>query len=110
MTEEQIKNWKVERDIARAIKEEESRTIALQSVYDHRDDMMMECIAHQSNRVKEIMKDHADMVKSHLLYKEERAERRGAKKMLGIVKWLIAILGSGGSGAAIMKFLEVSNQ
>jgi hypothetical protein len=109
MTEKQIKDWKVERDIARAIKDEDDRRIAVQKVYDHRDDMMMECIAHQSNRVKEIMKDHADMVKSHLQYKEECAERRGAKKMLNVIKWAIAILGSGGSGAAVMKFIETVN-
>jgi hypothetical protein len=109
MTEKQIKDWKVERDIARAIKDEDDRRIAVQKVYDHRDDMMMECIAHQSNRVKEIMKDHADMVKSHLQYKEECAERRGAKKMLAIIKWLIAIAGSGTGGAYLMKFLEATN-
>lgn len=109
MTEKQIKDWKVERDIARAIKDEEDRRIAVQKVYDHRDDMMMECIAHQSTRVKEIMKDHADMVKSHLQYKEERAERRGAKKMLAIIKWLVAITGSGAGGAYLMEFLKASN-
>jgi hypothetical protein len=55
------------------------------------------------------MKDHADMVKSHMQYKEECAERRGAKKMLNVIKWAIAILGSGGSGAAVMKFIETVN-
>lgn len=109
MTKKQIKDWKVERDIARAINDEEDRRIAVQKVYDHRDDMMMKCIAHQSNRVKEIMKDHADMVKSHLQYKEECAERRGAKKMLAIIKWLAAITGSGAGGAYLMEFLKASN-
>lgn len=109
MTEKQIKDWKVERDIARAIKYEEDRRIAVQKVYDHRDDMMMECIAHQSNRVKEIMKDHADMVKSHLQYKEECAERRGAKKVFAVLKWIAAITGSGAGGAYLMEFLKATN-
>lgn len=109
MTEEQIKNWKTERNIARAIKDEESRSIALRAVYDHRDDMMMECIAHQSSRVKEIMKDHADMVESHLIYREELAERKGAKKMLAIIKWFIAIFGSGGIGAGVLKIIQEMN-
>lgn len=106
MTDEQIKNWKRERDIAREIADEDSRKKALEQVYDHRDEMMMECIAHQSNRVKEIMKDHADMLKSHKQYQEERAEMRGIKKALNMMKWIAAVGGSGGIGAAIMKILE----
>lgn len=106
MTDDQIRAWKVERDMARAIENESDRNKALQTAYDHRDEMMMTCIAHQSKRVKEIMKDHADMVKSHLQYKEERAERRGAKKMLNIIKWAITILGSGGGGAAVMSLVN----
>lgn len=109
MTDDQIGAWKVERDMARAIENEADRNKALQTAYDHRDEMMMTCIAHQSGRVKEIMKDHADMVKSHLQYKEECAERRGAKKMLGVIKWIMAVAGSGTGGAFLMKFLQATN-
>lgn len=52
MTDAQIKQWKVERDIARAIKDEEERKKALEKVYDHRDDLQMECIQHQADRIK----------------------------------------------------------
>jgi hypothetical protein len=109
MTDDQISAWKVERDIARAIENEADRNKSLQAAYDHRDEMMMTCIAHQSGRVKEIMKYHEDMVKSHLQYKEECAERRGAKKMLAVIKWLVAITGSGAGGAYLMELLKASN-
>jgi excinuclease UvrABC helicase subunit UvrB len=109
MTDDQISAWKVERDMARAIENETDRNKALQTAYDHRDEMMMTCIAHQSKRVKDIMKDHADMVKSHLRYKEECAERRGAKKVFAFLKWIAAITGSGAGGAYLMEFLKASN-
>lgn len=73
---------------------------------------IMECQYKTSDRVKhmvkdiaEIMKDHGSMLKSHLQYQEDRAERRGATKMLQLIKWLVAVGGSGGVGAALMKFL-----
>jgi hypothetical protein len=103
MTEDQIKQWRESRDIARAIADDSSRSIALQQVYDQRDEMMMECIAHQSDRVKMILKDHDDMVESHKIFCRERAERAGAKKLLSIIKYILAVALSGGSGAAIMK-------
>ena len=52
MTAEQIEQWKRERDIARAIKDPTERATALEKVYDHRDDMQMECIQHQADRIK----------------------------------------------------------
>lgn len=52
MTAAQIEQWKRERDIARAIKDPQERAIALEKVYDHRDDMQMECIQHQADRIK----------------------------------------------------------
>lgn len=52
MTTEQIEQWKRERDIARAIKDPTERAIALEKVYDHRDDLQMECIQHQADRIK----------------------------------------------------------
>lgn len=55
MTDEQIAAWKTERSIARGIKDPEERRIALEKVYDHRDEMQMTCIAHQSGRVKELL-------------------------------------------------------
>lgn len=77
---------------------------------------IMECQYKTSDRVKhmvqdiaEIMKDHGAMLKSHLQYQEDRAERRGARKMLQFVKWIIAIAGSGGAGATVMKILQTVN-
>ena len=48
MNDEQIMAWQRERDIARATGDQK----AIQAVYDHRDEMMMTCIAHQSTRSK----------------------------------------------------------
>lgn len=59
MTVEQIEQWKRERDIARAIKDPNERAIALEKVYDHRDDLQMECIQHQAERVKTSLRNEA---------------------------------------------------
>lgn len=48
MTAEQIAQWKVERDIAR----KSGDAALIQEAYDHRDNMMMECISHQAVRTK----------------------------------------------------------
>lgn len=77
---------------------------------------IMECQYKTSDRVKkmvadiaEIMQDHGAMLKSHHQYQEDRAERRGAKKMLQLIKWAVTIIGSGGLGAGAMKFLSSIN-
>ena len=112
MTDDQIEAWEVERDMARAIKNPEDRQIALQKCYDHRDKMMMTCIAHQSKRSKEqeqkideIMLHHNAMVKSHQEFQkmivEEKAEKDAYKKVIAIIKWLAALCGGGGIGAVI---------
>ena len=106
MTEDQIEQWEEERDIARAIEDEASRHTALQKVYDHRDKMMMTCIAHQSDRVKMILKDHDAMVKSHKIFCRERAQLEGAKKLISVIKHILVILLSGGGGAALMNALS----
>ena len=110
MTDEQIKAWKHERDMARAIVNETDRQVALQKCYDNRDEMMMTCIAHQGDRVKLIMKDHNDMVQSHKTFQAmlaaEKHEKEIYKKMLAAVKWLVALGGGGGIGAVLTKFIE----
>lgn len=108
MTDQQIKDWKHERDMARAIKNEADRAVALQDCYDHRDEMMMTCIAHQSERVKLIMKDHNAMVQSHKIFQKELIERQGFKKAIVALKYIATALGSGGIGAAIIKAMEVA--
>lgn len=116
MTDEQIKAWKVERDMARAIVNESDREIALQKCYDHRDEMMMTCIAHQSGRVKEqgakiseIMEHHNAMVKSHKTFQQMLAKEKGEKecyrKILAVLKWLAALSGGGGLGAVITSMI-----
>lgn len=105
MTEEQVINWKKERDIARRIADDTSRHEALQEVYDHRDDMMMHCIQRQADRVKMILKDHDDMVATHKDYQQERAEREGVRKALNWVKWGATVLGSCGAGAIVTKWI-----
>ena len=116
MTKDQIEQWMVERDMARAIENEADRNKALQTAYDHRDEMMMTCIAHQSKRVKEqgaqiedIMQHHNAMVQSHKTFQamlaQEKCEKETYKKILAIVKWLATLSGGGGIGAAITSFL-----
>lgn len=116
MTDEQIEQWMVERDMARAIENESDRNKALQTAYDHRDEMMMTCIAHQSKRVKDqgkqiedIMQHHNAMVQSHKTFQsmlaQEKCEKETYKKILAAVKWLAALGGGGGIGAAITSFL-----
>lgn len=77
---------------------------------------IMECQYKTSDRVKrmvadiaEIMQDHGAMLKSHHQYQQDRAERRGARKMLQLLKWAATIAGSGGIGAGAMKFLSTLN-
>lgn len=117
MNDEQIAQWMVERDMARAIENEADRNKALQTAYDHRDEMMMTCIAHQSKRVKDqgsqidgIMQHHNAMVKSHQTFQEmlanEKSEKEFLKKILSVVKWIAALGGGGGIGAALTKILE----
>jgi len=52
MTAKQVADWKIERDIARSISDPDERAKALEKVYDHKDDMMLECIQHQADRIK----------------------------------------------------------
>lgn len=114
MTDEQIAQWMVERDMARAIENEADRNKALQTAYDHRDEMMMTCIAHQSKRVKnqglqieDIMQHHNAMVQSHKTFQamltKEKNEKEVYKKILSVVKWIAALGGGGGIGAAVTK-------
>ena len=123
MTAEQIEQWKRERDIARAIQDHTERTIALEKVYDHRDDMQMECIQHQADRIKAGLKND-EMLNSKLDKMSERIDKvedeivplekttkeiddwklkaQGAKIMWSIIRYLIAA----GAGGVIYKFAE----
>lgn len=109
MTDEDIKKWIQTRDAARAVEHEPDRTILLQKVYDDKDDMIMKCIAHQSDRVKHILVDHNDMVQSHKKYQEELLQRKlqekNVNKIFTIVKYGATILGSTGLGALLMKYI-----
>lgn len=116
MTEEQIRNWKVERDIARSIKDENERRAALEKVYDHRDEMQMECIAHQSDRVKaikanleamkveisDVKKDLRPCVETDKEYRIQKERIKGAKAMLMILKWIVVA----GGGAFVMRLIQ----
>jgi hypothetical protein len=117
MTDEQIASWMIERDMARAIENEADRNKALQTAYDHRDEMMMTCIAHQSKRVKDqgeqidnIMEHHNAMVKSHKAFQsmiaKEKSEKEFCQKILNFIKWVVAIFGSGGIGATVMHLFD----
>lgn len=115
MTEDQIRNWKRERDIARAIQDDDERNRALTAVYDHKDDMMMECIQHQADRVKQglindqniekeiakINKDLSPCIESDRDYRKWKLRAEGASIFWKILKYIAAA----GGGAAILKFL-----
>lgn len=77
---------------------------------------MMDCQAKTADRVKEmyksvgdILRDYPDILKSHKQYQNEQAEKRGAKKMLAFVKYILIIGGSSGAGAAILELLKTTN-
>lgn len=109
MTDEQIQQWKVERDIARGIKDPDERHAALEKVYDHRDEMQMTCIAHQSMRQKKLVADVEDLKakiaplqKDHEEYQQKKAEAKGAIKLLHVLKWAAVAF----SGAGVMKLIQ----
>ncbi|MGN0846443.1 MAG: hypothetical protein ACI4RA_03550, partial [Kiritimatiellia bacterium] len=95
MTDEQIAAWKKERDIAREIADPESRRKALEAVYDHRDEMQMTCIAHQSKRQKEmiadlaaIKRDHPALVAHLREVEKEKLRFQGMARAWRILRWL----------------------
>ena len=120
MTAEQIEQWKRERDIARSIKDHKERAIALEKVYDHRDDMQMECIQHQADRIKAGLKND-EVLNSKLDKMSERIDNvegdivplkkttkeindwklkaQGAKIMWTLIRYLVAA----GAGGALLK-------
>ena len=55
------------------------------------------------------MKDHNDMVQSHKTFQQmlsrEKNEKEVYAKILNILKWIVALGGGGGVGAAITKFI-----
>lgn len=104
MTDEQIEQWKVERDIARR----SEKSDLIQAAYDHRDEMMMTCIAHQSSRQKTLIADVAALKEDVKPLKADHAEliagkerRKGFMMAIKLAKYLVA----SGLGAALMKFL-----
>lgn len=62
-----------------------------------------------SEDIKHIKEEIRPMKKSHEQYQADRAERRGATQMLQLIKWAVTIVGSGGLGAGVMKFLSTLN-
>jgi len=123
MTEDQIAQWKRERDIARKIEDPESRKRALEEVYDHRDEMQMTCIAHQANRikqclandiemernindmrseVKEVKKDMKPLQESDREFREAKIEARGMNRLIGWVK----IACASGLGGIVMYIIQ----
>lgn len=122
MTSEQIANWKRERDIARAIADPVERERAFTKVYDHRDDMQMECIQHQADRIKtgltndaildrelkalktdvgEIRKELKPLKESDREFREAKIEARGMKRLLNWLRYIVAA----GGGALLLKLL-----
>ena len=55
MTEEQIKTWRKHRDIAKKIEDPVQRQIALDKLYEEKDDLMQDCFYKQSKRIKEVV-------------------------------------------------------
>lgn len=119
MTDEDIVKWKAARDIARGISNPEDKRKALEGVYDLRDDMMMNCIAHQSSRTKEIQSRQGEIhekvegIEKRIVplekHKKEADENKlkldGVKIALSLLKYGGGILVSFGGGFyAAVKF------
>ena len=130
MTEEQIKVWRQHRDIAKQIEDPVQRQLALDKLYEEKDDLMQECFQKQSTRIKNVianqieMNDNINQIKDDVImlndnmekvnnniltigdrlqkndnvtYKlnEKDIEKRGMKKLLKIIYYIIAAGGSG---------------
>lgn len=116
MTDEQISKWKERRDHARGIEDENARKVALEMVYDERDDMEMSCIAHQSLRSKEaIVKIDAidsrlEKVETALPPLKATCKDYSDNKLRGegaIIFWrILRYAAASGFGAVILKMLE----
>lgn len=121
MTAKQIEDWRVERDIAR----ESGRKDLIDKAYDHRDDMMMECIQHQADRMKQAlanderfekklttMDDRLVKMEEELPplketakdYKEKILMAKGAQSGINALITVIKYLVAAGGGAALLKF------
>lgn len=112
MTDEQIAQWIVERDIARKSGNPE----LIQQAMDHKDSLLMTCIAHQSDRVKSIkrdvetMKDDIEVVKKDLIpckesdaaFRKARERAKGFQLAIQVAKWIVAA----GGGALLVELVR----
>ena len=71
MTEEQIKTWRKHRDIAKKIEDPVQRQIALDKLYEEKDDLMQDCFYKQSKRIKEVVAMQEDLQKDLKQSKEK---------------------------------------
>lgn len=115
MTEEDVKNWKVERDIAR----QSGKPDLVQKAYDHRDDLMMHCIQRQADRVKlliendkrtdaemrDMRKDVSDIKTTVSNHEEVVSQlKKGRERAVGfwtalkVIGWIASVFGSAGVG------------
>ena len=120
MTAKQIADWRVERDIAR----ESGRKDLIDKAYDHRDDMMMECIQHQADRMKQGLANDAKFeqqlskMDTRLIkiedempslqetakdYKEKILIAKGAQGGIKVFITILKYVAAAGGGAAILK-------
>lgn len=123
MTEEDVKNWKIERDIAR----DSGKPELLQKAYDHRDDLLLHCVQRQADRVKKLIANDERTEKEigtiktdigeikvkvneheHIVtaVKHGHAQAKGFWLAIKILAWASATLGSGVVGY----FLKAVNQ
>ena len=78
MTEEQIKTWRKHRDIAKKIEDPVQRQIALDKLYEEKDDLMQECFFKQSKRIKDVVAMQEDMNKDLKQTKEKLTDIDGS--------------------------------
>ena len=71
MTEEQIKTWRKHRDIAKKIEDPVQRQLALDKLYEEKDDLMQECFYKQSKRIKDVVAMQEDLNKDLKQSKEK---------------------------------------
>lgn len=81
MTEEQIKVWRQHRDIAKQIEDPVQRQLALDKLYEEKDDLMQECFQKQSTRIKNVianqieMKDDINQIKGDFITLNDNMEK-----------------------------------
>ena len=84
MTEEQIKTWRKHRDIAKKIEDPVQRQLALDKLYEEKDDLMQECFYKQSMRIKNVVAMQEDLKNDVKTSKEKVTDTDGSRNEMKV--------------------------